>query len=273
MPTAKPVTFNRDFCGAIHDDGFMKAIRRVFSRGEEVSKEGLHYTIDELTQALILADVGVRVADDLAESLNRLVDAGTIASMAQLQRVVADSIVKKVRIFESSLAFYPTPFILLAIGANGVGKTTTIAKIAHFVAQREQSVMLVAADTFRAAAQQQLAQWRERLGGEVVYFSGASADPSAVVFDAVSSAVAKDIDVVIIDTAGRLPNNSNLMNEMKKINRVIGKVVPGAPHERLLLLDSTTGRAVIDQVEQFSDAVGITGYVVTKLDTTAKPAR
>jgi fused signal recognition particle receptor len=161
------------------------------------------------------------------------------------------------------------PLVIMVIGVNGVGKTTTIGKAANHFKNEGKRVMLVAADTFRAAAAEQLAIWGERVGAEVVKQTTGS-DPSAVAFDAITAAVARETDVVLIDTAGRLHTKSNLMEELQKIHRVMGRKLPGAPHEVWLVLDATTGQNAISQAEIFNKALGVTGIILTKLDGTAK---
>jgi fused signal recognition particle receptor len=161
------------------------------------------------------------------------------------------------------------PFVIMAIGVNGVGKTTTLAKIAHLYQEAGLRVMLVAGDTFRAAAVEQLAVWAERVGAELVKQKTGS-DPAAVVYDAVAAAQARGVDVVLIDTAGRLHTKVNLMEELKKVRRVIDRQLPGAPHEILLILDATTGQNAVAQTRLFHQELGVTGLVLTKLDGTAK---
>jgi len=170
---------------------------------------------------------------------------------------------------EASLPAPGEPLIIMVVGVNGVGKTTTIAKVAHLFKEQGKEVMLVAADTFRAAAVEQLVIWGERTGAEVVK-QKTGADPSAVVFDAMSAAMSRNVDVVLIDTAGRLHTKRNLMDELKKIHRVTGKKVPGAPHQVWLVLDATTGQNAISQAEIFDRELGITHIILTKLDGTAK---
>jgi fused signal recognition particle receptor len=161
------------------------------------------------------------------------------------------------------------PMVIMVIGVNGVGKTTTIAKAANLYREQGKKVMLVAADTFRAAAVEQLVIWGERVGAEVVR-QGDGADPSAVVFDAINAAIARGVDLVLIDTAGRLHTKVNLMDELRKIHRVTGSRIPGAPHQVWLVLDATTGQNAISQAEMFHKTLGVTGIILTKLDGTAK---
>jgi fused signal recognition particle receptor len=170
---------------------------------------------------------------------------------------------------ESLLAKGPKPFVILAVGVNGVGKTTTIAKIAQRLVQAGKTPLLVAADTFRAAAIDQLQVWADRVGVDVIRHRH-GADPAAVAFDGIAAAKARQVDVVMIDTAGRLHTKSNLMDELRKITRVIGQECPGAPHEVLLVLDATVGQNALSQARQFHQAVGVTGLVLTKLDGTAR---
>jgi fused signal recognition particle receptor len=170
---------------------------------------------------------------------------------------------------ESLLAKGPKPFVILAVGVNGVGKTTTIAKIAQRLVRAGKAPLLVAADTFRAAAIDQLQVWADRIGADVIRHRH-GADPAAVAFDGIAAAKARRVDVVLIDTAGRLHTKSNLMDELRKITRVIAGECPGAPHEVLLVLDATVGQNALSQARQFHQAVGVTGLVLTKLDGTAR---
>jgi len=228
--------------------------------------------LDDLEEILITADLGVETTMDLIEYARRKVKRNELSDSDSLKKALK----KKIKAFiidtetDATLVMPETgPFVIMVIGVNGVGKTTTIGKIAHKFQQTGNSVMLVAGDTFRAAAVAQLKIWGERNKVEVVAHKE-GADPSSVVFDALGIALAKKIDVVLVDTAGRLHTNSNLMEELKKIKRVMAKKLPGAPHEVMLVIDATTGQNGISQAKLFNEAVGVTGITLTKLDGTSK---
>jgi fused signal recognition particle receptor len=228
--------------------------------------------LDDLEEILITADLGVNTVQELLEEARRKVKRQELSDPQMLKKVLKEKI--RSFIMESDRPaelVMPDkgPFIIMVVGVNGVGKTTTIGKIAHKFTNAGQSVLLVAADTFRAAAVAQLKIWGERNKVQVVS-QHEGADPSAVVFDAMDVALAKGYDVVIVDTAGRLHTQVNLMEELKKIKRVIGKKIPGAPHEVMLILDATTGQNAISQAKLFNATVDITGLTLTKLDGTAK---
>lgn len=224
---------------------------------------------EALETLLLTADCGVtatqQMLDDIRGQVSRqaLKDAGALRQA--LRQAMVNQLQPLARPLDTSLH---APFVILLAGVNGAGKTTTIGKLAWRLQQEGKSVLIAAGDTFRAAAREQLQSWGERNGVHVVAQEGA--DPAAVIFDAVNSARAKGIDVVIADTAGRLPTQLNLMEEIRKIQRVIGKALPGAPHEVLLVLDANTGQNAVTQVKAFDDALGVTGLVLTKLDGTAK---
>lgn len=224
----------------------------------------------ELEEALILADAGAGLAVEFKEALRTKWRQGKLADIpalrAELAKMVADTLAPCM--VPLSVA-PPYPFVILVVGVNGVGKTTTIGKIAHHLRADGHSVLLAAGDTFRAAAIAQLRVWSERAGAAFVQHKE-GADPSAVVFDAVRAGKARGTHVVLIDTAGRLHTKANLMEEMRKVVRVVGKEVPGAPQEVLLVLDATNGRNAIAQANTFREATGVTGIALTKLDGTAK---
>ena len=224
---------------------------------------------DELEETLILGDMGVDTTMKAVEELRRRVKAEKIKDMegarACLRRVLTDML----QVGEPELRLDTAPSVALFIGVNGVGKTTTIGKLSARMKGEGHRVLMAAADTFRAAAADQLEIWSERSGVELVrQYEGA--DPAAVVFDALSAAKARSADVVLIDTAGRLHNKQNLMNELNKISRVVDRELPGCDRETLLVLDATTGQNGLIQAKQFKEAAGITGIVLTKLDGTAK---
>ena len=230
--------------------------------------------LEEFEEALIASDLGARVVDRMMERLKKQLQ-GTDASQAgRVQKVLRDTLLDVLTpvqglSLESLLSKGPKPFVILVVGVNGVGKTTTIAKIAQRLVQAGKVPLLVAADTFRAAAIDQLQIWADRVGVAVIRHRH-GADPAAVAFDGIAAAKARQVDVVLIDTAGRLHTKSNLMDELRKVTRVIAQECPGAPHEVLLVLDATVGQNALSQSRQFHQAVGVTGLVLTKLDGTAR---
>ncbi len=224
----------------------------------------------DLEEALVLADAGPALAGEYVEALRAKWRRGELpdaaALRAELKRMVAETLAPRM----VPLAVVPPyPFVILVVGVNGVGKTTTIGKIAHHLKAEGHPVLLAAADTFRAAAIGQLAIWADRAGADIVR-GKEGADSSAVAFDAVRAAKARGSHAVLIDTAGRLHTKSPLMEEVRKVSRVIGREIPGAPHEVLLVLDATNGRNAIAQAKTFQEFTGVTGLVLTKLDGTAK---
>jgi fused signal recognition particle receptor len=224
--------------------------------------------LEELEEALIAADVGPATAQALVDDVRKQVREGrTSASPQELLQASVTRVLEAAR--GTVTVAKAKPFCIMVVGVNGVGKTTTIAKLAHKYRREGSRVLAVAADTFRAAAIQQLEIWAARAGCDVVKHREGS-DPSAVVYDALSAARARQVDVVIVDTAGRLHTKVNLMNELRKIRRVMGREVEGAPHETLLVLDANTGQNALQQAKIFKEATDVTGIVITKLDGTAK---
>lgn len=223
---------------------------------------------DELEEQLILADTGADLSVQLVEELRRRVSRNHLKTGDQAIAALAEIIEERLAA-NSEMDLSGTPAVILVIGVNGVGKTTSIAKLAHYYQQQGKSILLAAGDTFRAAASEQLSVWAQRAGVPIVQH-GEGADPAAVIFDAVQSAAAKHTDIVICDTAGRLHTKKNLMNELTKISRVIKKASPEASVETLLVLDAITGQNAISQAGQFIDAADATGVILTKLDGTAK---
>jgi fused signal recognition particle receptor len=224
---------------------------------------------EELESALIAADVGVAATTHLIGELRQRARQERIADSAQLKRTllaVLRELLQPVAVPLETDAH--RPFVIMLVGVNGGGKTTSIGKLAHYFQGRGKSVLLAAGDTFRAAAREQLIAWGER--NRVAVIAQQSGDAAAVIYDAVNAAVARGIDVVLADTAGRLPTQLHLMEEIKKVKRVIAKALPGAPHEVLLVLDANTGQNALAQARAFDDALGVTGLVLTKLDGTAK---
>ncbi|MCD8016885.1 MAG: signal recognition particle-docking protein FtsY [Oscillospiraceae bacterium] len=224
---------------------------------------------DELEETLIMADVGVDVSVEAVEKLRGVVRERGLRGGEELKDAFAEILTEALCVGERSLRLDTKPSVILTVGVNGVGKTTTIGKLAACMTAEGRRVLLCAGDTFRAAAAEQLAVWAERAGAELVRHEAGS-DPAAVVFDAIAAAKARGTDVVIVDTAGRLHNKQNLMNELSKIRRIISRELPDADVETLLVLDATTGQNGLLQARSFKDAADISGIVLTKLDGTAK---
>jgi fused signal recognition particle receptor len=225
---------------------------------------------DEIEEAIILSDAGLETAQILVASLKEKWKRGQIKTSDDIKRSMKEEIEKLLAPIESPMNTNGTkPFVILALGVNGVGKTTTIAKLASIFQQSGKTVLLGACDTFRAAAIEQLEVWAKRLHIDMVKHADGS-DPAAVAYDAVKAAKARDIDILILDTAGRLHTKANLMEEMKKIKRVVAKELPDAPHEVLLVVDATNGQNAIVQAKTFHEAIQLTGIIITKLDGTAK---
>ncbi len=227
-------------------------------------------TLDDVEDALVASDLGPATAKTIRDRLAETkFDRGVDAQGVRL--VMADEIAKVLRPVAKPLEIdaFPRPQVILVIGVNGSGKTTTIAKLAHYFLEQDYGVMLAAGDTFRAAAIGQLKVWAERLGVPIV--SGPEGgDAAGIVFDAVKQATATGIDVLIVDTAGRLQNKRELMDELAKVRRVLGRINPASPHDVVLVLDATTGQNALDQIEVFKDVAGVTGLVMTKLDGSAR---
>jgi len=224
---------------------------------------------EELEEALLMADTGVKATEHLLEDLRRRVKSNMATDAAQVKVLLADAIADLLRPLEKSLVIGQyTPTVIMVAGVNGAGKTTSIGKLTKHLATEGASVLLAAADTFRAAAREQLLVWADRNTVEIVSQEGG--DPAAVSFDAVNAGKARGKDVVLVDTAGRLPTQIHLMDELKKIKRVVARADATAPHEILLVIDGNTGQNALAQVRAFDEALGLTGLVVTKLDGTAK---
>jgi len=227
-------------------------------------------TFEELEEILITSDIGVKTTVELIRTLEQRLGRNELKDGDALRAALKEEILARLTAHHSPLDITNRkPFVLLVIGVNGVGKTTTIGKLSSRFSASGQKVLLAAADTFRAAAAEQLIVWGTRSGVDVIRHKE-GADPSAVVFDACKAAVARDVDILIIDTAGRLHTKVNLMEEMKKIRRVIDREIPGAPHETLLVLDAATGQNATSQARLFKESAGVTGLALTKLDGTAK---
>ena len=224
---------------------------------------------DELETTLLLADVGVSATEQLIGDLRATVRREGLRERQELKGALREALLRLLKPIAVPLVVdSPQPFIVMLAGVNGAGKTTSIGKIAKHYQQQGKSILLAAGDTFRAAAREQLQVWGER--NNVAVIAQQSGDAAAVIFDAINAAKARSIDIVLCDTAGRLPTQLHLMEEIAKVKRVIAKAVPGAPHEILLVLDANTGQNALNQVKTFDDALGVTGLVLTKLDGTAK---
>jgi len=225
--------------------------------------------LEELEEVLVMADVGPKAAGSIVGALREKVKKGKIPDSVSLKKALKEEIKSALQDGNGIKITGEKPFVILAVGVNGVGKTTTIGKLAKRFTDEGLKVILAAGDTFRAAAIEQLEIWAQRAHAQIVKHKS-GADPAAVAFDAIASARAKNADVVIIDTAGRLHTKINLMDELKKIKRVINREMPSAPQEVLLVVDATSGQNVIHQAKMFGDAIGISGIALTKLDGTAK---
>lgn len=248
--------------------GFAARLNEFFANFRRVDEE----FFEELEEMLILSDVGVNVATQLTEDLRYEARLENVKKTEDLQRLIIEKLVdiyEKDDVYKEQINFQDGLTVMLFVGVNGVGKTTSIGKLAHKYKQEGKKVMLVAADTFRAGAVAQLVEWGRRVDVPVV--TGAEkADPASVVFDGMEKALAEGVDVLMIDTAGRLQNKDNLMAELEKIGRIIRRVVPEAPHETLLALDASTGQNALSQAKEFSKITPLTGLVLTKLDGSAK---
>jgi len=259
------------------DKGLEKTKHSVFNKIARsiVGKSTVDNSVlDELEEILISSDVGVSTTLNIIERIENRVSREKILNTNELNKILRDEIVdllqeNNVQEFTDFQKQGDDPYVILVVGVNGVGKTTTIGKLAHQLQQDGKKVVLGAADTFRAAAVEQLIIWSERVGVPIVQ-QGMGADPASVAYDTIQSAKAQNADVVIIDTAGRLHNKINLMNELSKIKRVMQKVIPTAPHEVLLVLDGSTGQNAYEQAKQFAKATDISALAITKLDGTAK---
>jgi len=234
--------------------------------------------LNKLENALLAADLGPRTTNQILEAVRQKLERHALGSAADLKSELKNQLLYALRTVPPptgksggalAAAQGPRPRVIFVVGVNGTGKTTTIGKLAHRLHQDGKNVVLAAGDTFRAAAIEQLAVWAERTGSEIVK-TKSGGDPAAVVYDALSSARSRNADVVIVDTAGRLHNKLNLMAELDKMKRTAGKIIPGAPHEVLLVMDATTGQNGLSQAREFTATAGVTGIVLTKLDGTAK---
>ena len=244
--------------------GLADGLRSLF-HGSKIDED----FYEELEEILIMADIGVATTGDILESLREKVKEQHIKEPAECRQLLMDTIREQMTVPEDAYAFENRPSVIMMVGVNGVGKTTTAGKIAGAMKAEGKRVLLAAADTFRAAATEQLTEWSHRAGCEIIS-AKEGADPAAVVFDAVNAAKARKADVLICDTAGRLHNKKNLMDELGKINRVIDREYPEAHRETFVVLDATTGQNALVQAREFNEIADITGIVITKMDGTAK---
>ena len=248
-------------------ENLAERIEDVVAIGKEIDRS----TLDDLEATLIGADLGTTTTHEVLQKLREKADRKQIKDVSELKRLLKEELLAIL----NSTATRPltkvdgTPEVILVVGVNGTGKTTTIGKLAQVFRSQGKTVLLCAADTFRAAAIEQLEIWGQRTGTEVIK-TKAGGDPAAVLFDALQAATARKTDYVIVDTAGRLHNKQNLMMELEKMKRTAERIVPGAPHETLLVMDATTGQNGLQQARQFTQSAGVTGIVLTKLDGTAK---
>ena len=245
-------------------EGMSKNIEDILGAYEEITDD----LYDDLEEALIMGDVGMQTASDIVTQLRKRVDAGEVRNPKHAKMVIADIIAQMIDGGED-MGLVTIPSIILMIGVNGAGKTTTIGKMAAMYKAQGKKVILGAADTFRAAAIEQLEVWAERAGVDIVKHKE-GADPAAVVYDTIDAGINRDCDIIICDTAGRLHNKKNLMDELAKIYRIIDKKLPYADREILLVLDATTGQNAVNQAKEFMNVAELTGIVLTKLDGTAK---
>jgi len=246
--------------------GLVTRLEDMLQGAKEIDAE----LLDELEFTLISSDIGVRTTEEILDRIRERVDRKLVGDAAELEGLIREHLLEILQASERPVPrVAEPPAVILVVGVNGSGKTTTIGKLTQRFRNEQRSVLLCAADTFRAAAIEQLEIWGERTGTDVIRQQQGS-DPSAVLFDALQAARARKTDYVIVDTAGRLQNKTNLMAELEKMRRTAARVIPGAPHEVLLVLDATTGQNGLEQARKFTDTSGVTGIVLTKLDGTAK---
>ncbi len=243
---------------------FVEKVDSIFT-GRKIDEE----TLEELEELLIASDVGTKASAEIIKTIREKSEKGEVSDVDSVKELLKKELVSVLGNSQPIMVYGDKPFVILAIGVNGVGKTTTIGKLAHRFYSQGLSVMLAAGDTFRAAGIEQLEIWAKRANAQLVKHQSGS-DPAAVAFDAIAAARHRDVDVVMVDTAGRLHTKSPLMEELKKVKRVIEKAMTGAPQEVLLVVDATTGQNALRQAEMFNNAIGVTGVALTKLDGTAK---
>lgn len=246
-------------------NNIVRGIDAVFSGFSSIDEE----FYEELEEILIMGDIGVSATTEIIERLKKQVKELHIKEPAACKEFLIESIKEQMQVGETEYEFEQKQSVVLVIGVNGVGKTTTVGKLAGKLKAQNRKVLLAAADTFRAAAGEQLTEWAHRAGVDIIGGAEGS-DPASVVFDAVTAAKARNVDVLLCDTAGRLHNKKNLMEELKKINRIIDREFPGVHRENLIVLDGTTGQNALSQARQFSEVTELTGIILTKMDGTAK---
>lgn len=245
--------------------GFFSRLKSIFS-GHSAIDEDFY---EELEETLIMGDMGITATEEVMEELRRQVKERHVKETEDCRELLKESIKEQMQVPEDAYDFENQQSVIMVIGVNGVGKTTSVGKLAAIYKKQEKRVLIAAADTFRAAAGEQLDEWAKRAGVEII--SGAQgADPSSVIFDAVSAAKARNVDILLCDTAGRLHNKKNLMEELKKMNRIIDREFPDAHRENLVVLDGTTGQNALVQAREFGETADLTGIILTKMDGTAK---
>ena len=257
--------FDKIFSGLTKTRTNMAELEELFQGYQPDSEE----FYDDLEDLLVMSDVGAVTAEKIVQALKKMTWERRFRKGYEAREGLVELLSNMLTVNDASLKLDTTPAVILMVGVNGVGKTTTIGKLAHQFIEQGKKVLLCAGDTFRAAAAEQLGIWAERSGADIVRHEEGS-DPAAVVFDALNAAKSRGSDIVIIDTAGRLHNKANLMNELGKIRRIIDRELPGADVETLLVLDATTGQNGLIQAKEFKNTAGLTGIVLTKLDGTAK---
>lgn len=246
-------------------DNIVHGIDSVFSGFSSIDEE----FYEELEEILIMGDIGVNATNDILEKLRKQVKENHIKEPSQCKEYLINNIREQMKVEETAYQFEHEQSIILVIGVNGVGKTTSVGKLAGLLKDQGKKVLIAAADTYRAAACEQLTEWANRAGVDIITGSQ-GADPSSVVFDAVNAAKARNVDVLICDTAGRLHNKKNLMEELKKMNRIIDREFPEAFRENLIVLDGTTGQNALNQAREFGETANLTGIILTKMDGTSK---
>lgn len=245
--------------------GFFSRLKSIFS-GHSAIDEDFY---EELEETLIMGDMGITATEEVMEELRRQVKERHVKETEDCRELLKESIKEQMQVPENAYDFENQQSVIMVIGVNGVGKTTSVGKLAAIYKKQGKRVLIAAADTFRAAAGEQLDEWAKRAGVEII--SGAQgADPSSVIFDAVSAAKARNVDILLCDTAGRLHNKKNLMEELKKMNRIIDREFPDAHRENLVVLDGTTGQNALVQAREFGETADLTGIILTKMDGTAK---
>ena len=245
--------------------GFFSRLKSIFS-GHSAIDEDFY---EELEETLIMGDMGITATEEVMEELRRQVKERHVKETEDCRELLKESIKEQMQVPEDAYNFENQQSVIMVIGVNGVGKTTSVGKLAAIYKKQGKRVLIAAADTFRAAAGEQLDEWAKRAGVEII--SGAQgADPSSVIFDAVSAAKARNVDILLCDTAGRLHNKKNLMEELKKMNRIIDREFPDAHRENLVVLDGTTGQNALVQAREFCETADLTGIILTKMDGTAK---